>query len=148
MDNPPNVPCLDKVSNWIFNLTRTRFYFILISILIIKTGVWFIPNLEIYRQISINPFTNPFVGNENAQYLVWSWLGPFIAWVLKVNSFSAFLILHTLFLVAFFVSTLRLIHKTLPTREARISAAVFITLPFSSTAIYWIGMDALTLLLI
>lgn len=147
MDNPPNLPYLDKVSNWIFNLTRTKFYVILISILIIKTGVWFIPNLEIYRQISINPFTNPFVGNENAQYLVWSWLGPFIAWILKVNSFSAFLILHTLFLVAFFASTLRLIHKTLPTREARISATVFITLPFSSTGIYWIGMDALTLLL-
>lgn len=147
MDNLPYAPYLDKISNWIFNSTWKKFYVILISILVIKTGVWFIPNLEIYRQISINPFTNPFVGNENAQYLVWSWFGPFIAWILKVDSFSKFLILHTFFLVAFFASTLRMIHKLLPAREARISAAVFITLPFSSTGLYWIGMDALTLLL-
>jgi hypothetical protein len=148
MDNSAKYPYLDKVSNWIFNLTWKKFYVILILILTIKTGVWFIPNLEIYRQISINPFANPFIGNENAQYLVWSWLGPFVAWILKVNSFTSFLVLHALFLVGFYVSTLRLIHKALPEREARISATVFITLPFSSTGLYWIGMDALTLLLL
>jgi hypothetical protein len=144
---PSTSSYLDKVSNWIFNLTWTKFYSIFLTILVVKTGVWFIPNLEIYRQISINPFANPFVGNENAQYLVWSWLGPFIAWTLKISSFGAFFALHALFLVAFFASSLRLIHKNLPTREARISAAIFITLPFSSTGLYWVGMDALTLLL-
>jgi hypothetical protein len=103
--------------------------------------------LDVYRQISLDPFTNPFVEDLNAQYLMTSWLGNFIAFALKVDDFAIFFLLHLVFSISFLIVMLGHVRKVLEFRSARKATLVFLSLPVAATSFYWVGMDSLTLLL-
>ncbi len=133
--------------NFIFHTAVWRLVTVILLVMLFKTGIWYIPNLEMSLALALNPFANPFT-DPNAHYLAWNWLSPFMAWLLGIKAFWAFFLLHLGFAVAFTALFIRLTFTRLPEREARVALIVFALLPVSATAYFWTGPDALTLLLL
>ncbi|UJS22728.1 hypothetical protein [Thiothrix winogradskyi] len=133
--------------HFIFHTAVWKLVTVILLVMLFKTGIWYIPNLEMSLALALNPFANPFT-DPNAHYLVWNWLSPFIAWLLGIKAFWAFFLLHLGFVVAFTALFIRQIFVRLPEREARVALIVFALLPVSATAYFWTGPDALTLLLL
>jgi hypothetical protein len=138
---------LQKLEDFIFNSPRGRLIKCLISIMILKTGIWVIPNIAMTRIIARNPFINPFQYNPNAHYLLYSWLLPFLAWVLRSYNKYTFFIFSLCFSIGFTILFIKTIFKKLPEREARIALVLFFLLPVSATSYYWVSNDSLTLFL-
>lgn len=111
-----------------------------------KTGFWQIPNFGASRLIAQDPFTNPFQ-DPNAHALYWSWLGPFLAWLIGATSAPAFFAFHLLLSAGFWALFAATSFRDLPAREARLSLLLFAALPVSATAFFWVSTDSLTLFL-
>lgn len=135
------------LEHFIFHAATWKLVTLILLVMLFKTGIWYIPNLEMSLALALNPFANPFT-DPNAHYLVWNWLSPFIAWLLGIKAFWAFFLLHLGFAVAFSALFIRLAFARLPEREARVALILFALLPVSATAYFWTGPDALTLLLL
>lgn len=119
---------------------------ILALVMLLRSGIWFIPNIGGSRLIAADPFVNPF-DDPNAHALVWSWLGPFLAWLVGATGPAGFFLLHLAFTAVFVGVMLMLVWRRLPEREARAASLLFMVLPVSATALFWVGTDSLTLLL-
>ena len=135
---------LEKVESFIFESPLWKFVLVLLSLSFFKTGIWYMPNLEDYRIIANNPFINPYP-DPNMQYLFWSWLGPFVAWLVGAQSKWAFILFHLMFSVAFTGLFIKLVLSRLPDPIARISLILFSIIPASTTAYFWAGIDSITL---
>jgi len=136
-----------SLENFLFNAPRWKVLGSLAIAAVAKAGVWFPPNLDSYRALALNPFDNPYKELQ-AQYLFWNWLGPFLAWLTGATEKAPFLILHLAFAVAYVSLLLWLLFTRLPEEAARTAAFIFLLLPVSMTAFYWIGMDGLILFLL
>lgn len=136
----------DKFGHWLYKITDLHFSLLIIGLLVFKTGVWCVPNLMMVREISLNPFDNPFQ-DPNAHYLYWSWLGPFAAWLMGLNEPTSFFIYHLFFSVAFPILFVCFVYKKFSREVARTSIIVYALLPVSSTAFLWVGPDSITLFL-
>jgi hypothetical protein len=131
---------------FIFSSQAWKLVVAIILVMLVKTGVWQIPNLDKSRLIAENPFLNPF-NDKYLHTLYWNWLGPFLAYLIGAKDRWSFFALHLLFSAGFtalFVST---VFRRLPDRAARVSLIVFSVLPVSATAYFWVGPDSLTLFL-
>lgn len=131
---------------FLFQSRTLPFLVTLIGLLIVKVGVWPMPNTPSYRALAVNPFVNPFT-DPSAHYLVWNWLGPFLAWWMGLESAGGFVTFHLVFaglLVATFIAWAV---RRFEARTARTAIALFCILPPLATALFWVGMDSLTLLL-
>lgn len=115
-------------------------------VVLFKTGIWYIPNLGASQLIARNPFVYSFQ-DPNADYLYWSWLGPFLAWFAAATSDLSFFIFHLLFSLGFTVLFVTVAFAKLPDREARTSLVLFSVLPVSATSYFWVGYDSITLFL-
>ncbi len=135
-----------QVERLIFAAPASRLVTAVLLLGLVKTGVWQIPNFGASRLIAQDPFTNPFQ-DPNAHALYWSWLGPFLAWLLGATSPAAFFALHLVLSVGFTVLFIVTAFSHLPEREARISLVLFSVLPVSATAFFWVSTDSLTLFL-
>lgn len=137
---------IDRLSSFVFLSAPTSLIALLFTVSLVKTGIWFIPNIEASRLIAQNPFVNPF-HNPETHYLLWNWLGPFIAWLIGASGAKSFYFLHFSFSLAFTGLFYFISFKSLPDREARISVILFTVLPVSGTIYFWVGMDSITLFL-
>lgn len=135
------------LEHFTFNTPAWRLVTLILLVMLFKTGVWYIPNLEMSLALARNPFANPFT-DPNAHYLAWNWFSPFLAWLLGIQSFRAFFLLHLGFALAFTALFIRLAWVRLPEREARVALILFALLPVSATAYFWTGPDAVTLFLL
>ncbi|QIK74308.1 hypothetical protein [Nocardioides piscis] len=131
----------------VFETRPWLFTAILIGVILLKTGVWWIPNLSLSIMAAQNPFADPNFADPNADYLFWNWLAMFLAWALGATSFAPYFLLHLGFAVAFEIVMFALLLRRLPRDLGRSAAVIFATLPVSGTAYFWVGMDGLTLLL-
>ncbi len=104
------------------------------------------PNLPSYRALAENPFINPFT-DPSAHYLVWNWLGPYLAWWMGLETTGGFFALHLVFTVLFLATFVAWAFRRFEARTARTAIALFCILPPLATALFWVGMDSLTLLL-
>lgn len=77
------------------------FALIILLLICLKTGIWYIPNIGATLAIAVDPFTNPFQ-NPMAHYLMYSWLGPFLAWLLGITTKNTFVLFHLFFTFCFF----------------------------------------------
>lgn len=136
-----------RLEHFIINTPAWRLVTLILLVMLFKTGVWHIPNLEMSLALARNPFANPFT-DPNAHYLAWNWFSPFLAWLLGVQSFWAFFLLHLGFALAFTALFIHLAWTRLPEREARVALILFALLPVSATAYFWTGPDAVTLFLL
>ena len=117
------------------------------ALMLVKTGLWAMPNLILTRQIAQNPFVNPFA-DPFAHYLFWNWLTPWLAWLVGASGEIAFFLFNLAFLVAFNAGVVWLLWRDLPPRSARLGLLAFAALPASTTAWFWLSTDALTLCLL
>ncbi len=136
---------LDPVERFLFASSRRRFVAVLLAVSLCKTGVWFIPNIGLSRLIALGPFTNP-IADPYAHYLYWNWLAPFLAWAVGATGRVPFVLFHLAFAVAFTALVTYALFARLPDRQARVAFLIFCSLPVSGTVYYWVGMDAVVLL--
>jgi hypothetical protein len=124
-----------------------KFISILFAVSLLKTGIWFIPNISFSSTIAQNPFVNPFHADPMAQYLLWNWLGSLIAWATGATSKGAFFLLHLSFSIAFSLLYAVFVFNTFPDEIARKSLILFVSLPISATTYLWVGYDSITVFL-
>ncbi|QCK84702.1 hypothetical protein E8L99_02335 [Phreatobacter aquaticus] len=139
--------CLSITERIVFDWPRSRFLTVLLAAMLVKTGIWHIPNLYYSLKIAQNPFAVA-IADPGGQYLTTSWLAPVIARLLGATSEGPFLLVNLGFAVAFTTLFLSLTFARLAEREARIAIVIFAALPVSGTAYFWVGNDGLTLLLL
>jgi hypothetical protein len=112
-------------------------------LLVVKSGIWVIPNIEVSRQIALNPW----VTQNPSSYLQYNWLQPLLAWLLGATTPVRFVLLNLTFAIAFIGLVLSQAWRHLTDRQARKSSLIFLCAPVGMTSLYWLGYDALTLLL-
>ncbi|HEX7988076.1 MAG TPA: hypothetical protein VF616_31510, partial [Duganella sp.] len=76
---------LQRLQDFIYQAPRWRLVAVLLLATLVKTGLWFMPNLDSTALIAANPFVNPF-SNPDAHYLLTSWLGLYVAWLVGATS--------------------------------------------------------------
>lgn len=138
------------LENLFFSAPASTFIIFWLATLIVKSGIWVIPGIEVYRQISLSPFHPPqssFLANEMVHYLFYSWLLPFTAWATNFTTPAKFILLCFLFSLAFLALAIFFLFKFLRSEEARKALLILFALPVGMTSLYWIGYDGLTLLL-
>ena len=138
---------LKTAQQFIFSSSPLYLCSVLWLISLLKVGVWFIPNLPAYQALALNPFVNPFLLPEQ-HYLMWSWFTPWLSWALHLNHGIKFLLLLLLCSCSFTWLFMFLVFKILPEQLARSALVLFMVLPVSATAYFWVGMDSVTLLLL
>jgi hypothetical protein len=139
-----------RVKEWVrqlvFDAPIWKLVTALLIVSVVKTGIWWIPNLPESRSIADDPFRNPFV-KVSARYLYSSWLAPFLAWLVGANGNASFFLFHFAFAIAFSALFCWLTLTRQSDRNARVSLAIFAMLPVSGVAYFWIGSDGVTLFL-
>jgi hypothetical protein len=137
---------LTSIEQALFGWPRARFLTLVFFAMFVKTGIWHIPNLLVSRRIAENPFTVP-IANPVDQYLMTSWLAPFLAWLIGATGEGPYLLLHLVFSLAFTALFVVLAFTRLEETQARIAMIIFAAMPVSATVYFWLGNDSLTLLL-
>jgi hypothetical protein len=137
----------NTIDQFIYRSKRSRLLGIALLLSFVKTGIWYMPNFEGWQPMAFDPFHNPFK-DPTAHYLFWNWLGPFLGWRFRIHNPQSFLYFHFLFSIAFTVVFLSYIFLNLEERDARTSLVLFLAIPASATAYFWVGMDSITLAVI
>jgi hypothetical protein len=135
---------IKKFQQFLFDTPPLQLILISFSLILFKTGVWYL-NTEVPLQVAQSPFINPVPNNPFAQYLVWNWLGPFLAWAIGAQTKFKFVFLQLFFSIAFSVLFVWTVFSRFPDKIARKSVMLFCILPVSATAYFWVGMDSITL---
>lgn len=133
--------------NFIFSAQRWKLIAFLVIANLLKSGIWFVPNLGASKLVAQNPFVNPFLNWPEAHYIYWSWLAPFLAWCVGATKSWSFLLFHLTFSFAFTALFIALALTRFPDREARTAVLLFTVLPVSATPYFWVSMDSVTLFL-
>lgn len=115
--------------------------------LVIRTGVWFFPNYSNSLSIIEDPFKSPDL-NPEQQYIFGSWLIHAIAHWVGVNSAVGFFLLNLVFVSLFFLIAWAAIKERFTETIRPLVFGLFCLFPASSIIIWWVGMDALTLVLL
>lgn len=140
------IEAVDTAERFIYQSSRSKLLLVLLSVMLVKSGIWQIPNLGASVWIAHEPRANPFA-DPDAHYLYWSWLGSFVAWFVHARDIPRYFLLHLAFAVLATALHVRNTFRWLPEEQARTSCLIFVLLPVSATAYYWVSMDGLTLLL-
>lgn len=104
------------------------------------------PNLNTSRVFATDPFTAANLP-PGAQYVMSSWLVPFMGWALRITSPHKFFVLCLVIDCVMAAALAWLLFLRLDGRSARIALILYASLPISSTPWFWVGPDGLTLLL-
>ena len=138
---------IERIERLLFDSSRSAFIGIVLFVSWCKSGISYIPNIEMSQMIAANPFRNPFT-DPYTHYLYWNWLSPFVAWLIGADTRATFFLFHLVLALAFTALFIVVTFRRLPERQARTALLVFAALPVSGTIYYWVGMDAAALLLI
>lgn len=133
-----------KFESFLFEAETWKVLSALALISIVKTGIWAIPNLEYSQVMAQDPFVSAFPDN----YLMLSWLGLYLAWLVGAVSFQGYFLFHLLFSVASSLLFVIFLFSKLEREYARIAILMYAMLPVSTTAYFWVSGDALTLFLL
>lgn len=137
---------INKIEKFIFESEAWKLVLVIALLSIVKTGIWYIPNLGASQLVAQNPFANPFF-DPNAHYLYWSWLGPFLAWLIGATGKWQFFAFHLFFSFSFTLLFIKVVFSNYTNEHARSSLVIFSSLPVSATAYFWVGSDSITLFL-
>jgi len=135
----------DYAEAFVFRSSKHTLLGVVFLLTVVKSGIWYIPNMFLMRHIADSPFANTL--EENSHYLFWHWLGPFLAWLIGATALWPLFLFHLAFSLGFTAAMAGLLMARLPEREARASWILFSILPVSGTAYFWVGTDSITLFL-
>ncbi len=138
---------IDRIERFLFEAPARQFILVLIALMLVKTGIGVIGNASFSALLAKNPFVNPLAVAEH-QYVIWNWLGSFLAWTIGASGQGAFIALHMLFTAGFLALFFGLAFRKFDDATARTAILLFVFLPVSSTPLFWVGYDSLTLPLI
>src|SRR5208337_2319150 len=97
-----SLPIWERVDHFIYDSKRWQLISVLFAVTLFKTGIWFNPILlDRSRLIAQNPFANPLQDLPTFHYLYWSWLAPFVAWLVGATGRLSFFCFHLFFSLAF-----------------------------------------------
>ncbi len=119
----------------------------LLVIGLLRVGIWLFPNLQASLLIAQDPFRNP-LQDPVSHYLMWNWLGPYLAWLVGATEIGTHALLFLAFSLAFVALFIGAARLSLSDEQSRKAIIAFFMLPVSGTSFYWVGMDSLTLLLL
>ncbi len=132
------------LTRWIYQSPPAGFALGLLSVMLLKTGIWVMPNLDVSQAIAKDPFAS-----ANHIYLVTNWLHLFLAWLAGAAHHAwAFMAFHLAFSLGFVATFYLWARHELTDPQARTSLVMFACLPVSGTSFYWLGMDSVTLFLL
>ena len=123
------------------------FTLMLFIVVLLKSGIWVIPNIDASRTIANNLFNSPIIKTDDS-YLSESWLSPYLAHLFGLTSFHLFRFFHftsglfALILMHFWTK------RNFPYKHYKSSFTYLILLPVSAEIFYWTGMDSFTFLLL
>ncbi len=137
---------LTIIEGFIFQTQRWKFILMMFGLLIVKTGIWYIPNIDATRAMAQNPFVNPFE-SPLAHYLFWSWLGPYLGWLIGATGKWSYFLFLLAFSLAFTFIYIAIVFSKFSDRVARTSIVLFMLLPASATVYFWVGYDSLLVFL-
>lgn len=134
-----------RVATWCLETPRWKFLTILFVVMFFRTGITCVvkDSLPIVRDPFHNPFTNPY-----EHYLMWSWLGPFLAHLVGATNTLFFSLFYLAFSILFTALMVRWMFTRLPEDVARVAILVFAAMPFSASHFFWVFTDSLTLFLL
>lgn len=135
---------LQSVENFVFKSPAWKLILVIFAMMLFKTGIWYIPTIHMSQAIAQNPFANP-ISDPGFQYVYWSWLGPFLAWLIGAKSEWTFFMFYFAFSMAFSLLFIKIVFSRFSDQTARTSLILFTILPVSATAYYWVGSDSITL---
>jgi hypothetical protein len=142
---------LEQVTAWLFGMRFGRFVALVLGLAVLRNGLWFVPNVDLVRQISLDPTTCPELIRTfpPVQYLMSSYLGPLLAWLLRANGdYLVFALLHLALFLALFPVVLWQARRKFGDPFARCLGIAFAVLPVSTTVFTWLGnSDTFTVLL-
>jgi hypothetical protein len=136
-----------KIEQLLFESPTWKLLAVVSALWLVKTGIWVYPNPLALWAMAQNPFASPFT-NPDEHYLMWSWLGPWLAWLAGATTMTKLFALYLAYSAAFTFLFVRVALASLPRELARTAIVLFAVLPVSTTAYFWVGQDSLTLLLI
>lgn len=114
---------------------------------LLRVGFGAMPNIHNQYKLLVDPFSNPLPSGDS--YIWWNWLSPFLGHLLGLRSGGAYLIFCAVIALAILpASYLAFRVLGVCAVEARWRMLLLTSLPASFTALLWLGMDALTLLLL
>jgi hypothetical protein len=137
---------IEKINRFLYQTNRLRLILIVFFVYFLKTGIWYLPNIDGWWPMSLNPFKNPFT-DPLGQFVFWNWLGPFLAWLLHIHNRTSFMYFHLCFAIAFTLAFLYYVFSTFAEEDARTALVLFLSVGSSAMGYYWIGMDSITLAL-
>ena len=138
---------LRLVEKFVYESSGLAFALGLVWLVLVKVGIWVFPFVYRRFELARDPFTNPYAVPES-DYVLSSWLGPFLAWLLGVRDFEAFVAFQFVLALGFVALFGWLAARRLPPDLARTATVLFVLLPVSATPFFWVGVDGLTLLLL
>jgi hypothetical protein len=140
-------PVLRPIQRLVYGSKRWKLISFLMAATIFKAGIWYIPNIVASVMIVRSPFANPLSGHPDAQYIYWSWLAHFLAWLARANGKLSLFCFELLFSVAFTALFVLVVFARFEENDARTALVLFFVLPVSATAYFWVSGDSVTLFL-
>jgi hypothetical protein len=123
------------------------FFLVILAVLLLRNGIWVIPNIWASLKFSQNLAVNPLPGHP-LQYLLSNFLSPLAAFLLHLNgNLISYTIMHLVFLILGLWAVLWLINRKFGGIASRASAIFFLSLPISSVVTTWLGYDVFTFIL-
>lgn len=112
---------------------------------IAKVGVWPESDIESLRAVALDPFSSDRLTQAN--FRARNWLGPILAWVLRMTGSNAYFLLHLL--LAIVAVAICFVATTTALEDSYRRAGLLLTamVPGLGHAFFWVGNDAVTLVL-
>lgn len=140
---------LDPASRLLFDARPWAVFLAVLAILVIEQGLWVAPNVGTLLDIARDVFANPLLDRPRAQYQLWSFLGPSLAYALGLNQgVLAFAALHLAVLWLGLAALYAGIGRSRGDFAARAFLIAFASLPLANVLFTWLGFpDVFTFVL-
>jgi hypothetical protein len=142
---------LDRGAGRLSGMNFGPFLALMLVLAILRNGIGVVPSIDVVRQISLDPTACPEVVRQNrmAQYLMNSYLGPMLGWLLHANGgYRVFALMHLGVFLAGFPPVMWQARRRFGDAFARSLGIAFVALPVSTTVLTWLGnADVFTFLL-
>ncbi|MFM9086200.1 MAG: hypothetical protein ACKORC_07055 [Acidimicrobiia bacterium] len=120
--------------------------FVILVVGVVRAGVWAEPDSEALRRVAGDPWSAEAL--TSAEFRARNWLGPLIAWCLRLTSPTAYFVLHLLLAAGAALAWAVVMRREIRGEDLRASILVLAALPGLALPFFWVGNDAVTLLLL
>jgi len=131
---------ITRFKDFLWRLPWGVFLLILLAFLVLKNGLWPVPNIDLVRSISLDLQANPVAHLPRQQYLMYSYVGPFLGHWLGTNvSIQAYVFMHFFIWLAATVAILQGIRRKFGDDLGRLAGLALVGLPVTTTCLVWLG---------